>query len=202
MVMNHILMVIILMIGIAITSCTNTPPRIPTPPTPMVMINDRAIVIDSLTILNAYNSDMIEFMFRSQDVYKFDDHPHMEAYVSSRIILSGLALYKRGIKQWDPPENKHLDILLEIKEAELYRIEHFTELSEDMQTALLSNDMQQIEQYRLEFKEWRDHPDNKKSMMLQARLLKQLNIEADEVGFQYDIPTELPKEFQSIKPRM
>ena len=71
-----------------------------------------------------------------------------------------------------------------------------------MQTALLSNDMQQIEQYRLEFKEWRDHPDNKKSMMLQARLLKQLNIEADEVGFQYDIPTELPKEFQSIKPRM
>lgn len=200
--MNHILMVIILILSIAITSCTNTPPRIPTPPTPMVMIDDRAIIIDSLTILNAYNSDMIEFMFRSQDVHKFDDHPHMEAYVSSRIILSGLALYKRGIEQWDPPENKHLDILLEIKEAELYRIKHFTELSEDMQTALLSNDMQQIEQYRLEFKEWRDHPDNKKSMMLQARLLKQLNIEADEVGFQYDIPTELPKEFQSIKPRM
>ena len=200
--MNHILMVIILMIGIAITGSTNTPPRIPTPPTPMVMIDDRAIIIDSLTILNAYNSDMIKFMFRSQDVYKFDEHPHMEAYVSSRIILSGLAIYKRGIEQWDPPENKHLAVLLEIKEAELYRIEHFTELSEDMQTALLSNDMQQIEQYRLEFKEWRDHPDNKKSMMLQARLLKQLNIEADEVGFQYDIPTELPKEFQSIKPRM
>ena len=199
--MNHILMVTILMIGIAITSCTNTPPRIPTPPTPMVMINDRAIVIDSLTILNAYNSDMIKFMFRSQDVYKFDDHHHKEAYVSSRIILSGLALYKRGITQWDPPKNKHLSTLLKIKEAELYRIEHFTELSEGMQTALLDSNNEQIDSYRLEFKEWRNHPDNKKSMMLQNKLLKQLNINADEVGFQYDVPTEMPKEFQPSKPR-
>ena len=199
--MNHILMVIILMVSIAITSCTNTPPRIPTPPTPMVMIDDRAIVIDSLTIFNAYNSDMIKFMFRSQDVYKFDDHPHKEAYVSSRIILSGLALYKRGITQWDPPKNKHLSTLLKIKEAELYRIEHFTELSEGMQTALLDSDNEQIDSYRLELKEWRNHPDNKKSMMLQNKLLKQLNINADEVGFQYDVPTEMPKEFQPSKPR-
>ena len=199
--MNHILMVIILMVSIAITSCTNTPPRIPTPPTPMVMIDDRAIVIDSLTIFNAYNSDMIKFMFRSKDVYKFDDHPHKEAYVSSRIILSGLALYKRGITQWDPPKNKHLSTLLKIKEAELYRIEHFTELSEGMQTALLDSDNEQIDSYRLEFKEWRNHPDNKKSMMLQNKLLKQLNINADEVGFQYDVPTEMPKEFQPSKPR-
>ena len=199
--MNHILMVIILMVSIAITSCTNTPPRIPTPPTPMVMVDDRAIVIDSLTIFNAYNSDMIKFMFRSQDVYKFDDHPHKEAYVSSRIILSGLALYKRGITQWDPPKNKHLSTLLKIKEAELYRIEHFTELSEGMQTALLDSDNEQIDSYRLEFKEWRNHPDNKKSMMLQNKLLKQLNINADEVGFQYDVPTEMPKEFQPSKPR-
>ena len=199
--MNHILMVIILMVSIAITSCTNTPPRIPTPPTPMVMVDDRAIVIDSLTIFNAYNSDMIKFMFRSQDVYKFDDHPHKEAYVSSRIILSGLALYKRGITQWDPPKNKHLSTLLKIKEAELYRIEHFTELSEGMQTALLDSNNEQIDSYRLEFKEWRNHPDNKKSMMLQNKLLKQLNINADEVGFQYDVPTEMPKEFQPSKPR-
>ena len=201
MVMNHILMVTILMIGIAITSCTNTPPRIPTPPTPMVMIDDRAIVIDSLTIFNAYNSDMIKFMFRSQDVYKFDEHPHMEAYVSSRIILSGLAIYKRGIEQWDPPENKHLAVLLEIKEAELYRIEHFTKISEGMQTALLDSDNEQVDSYRLKFKEWRNHPDNEKSTILQNKLLKQLNIDADEVGFKYEIPIELPKEFQPSKPR-
>ena len=90
---------------------------------------------------------------------------------------------------------------MKIKEAELYRIEHFTELSEGMQTALLDSDNEQIDSYRLEFKEWRNHPDNKKSMMLQNKLLKQLNINADEVGFQYDVPTEMPKEFQPSKPR-
>ena len=201
MVMNHILMVIILILSIAITSCTNIPPRIPTPPTPMVMIDDRAVVIDSLTIFNAYNSDMLKFMFRSQDVYKFDGHPHMEAYVSSRIILSGLAIYKRGIQNWNPPENKHLPALLKIKEAELYRIEHFTEISEGMQVALLDNDKQQVDSYRLKFKEWRTHPDNEKSMTLQSELLKQLNIDVDEVGFEYDIPTELPEQFKPLKPR-
>ena len=70
-----------------------------------------------------------------------------------------------------------------------------------MQTALLDSDNEHVDTYRLKFKEWRNHPDNEKSTMLQNKLLKQLNIDADEVGFKYEIPIELPKEFQPSKPR-
>ena len=69
MVMTNILMSIMLMVSIVMISCTNQPPPIPTPmPTP-VMVDERLMVMESLTRLNNASNNYIRFLQGTTDIY-------------------------------------------------------------------------------------------------------------------------------------
>ena len=61
---NSILMTIMLMISIVITGCSNQPPPFMAPePTPTsVMVNDKAMVMESLTEFNNLSNSTILFI--------------------------------------------------------------------------------------------------------------------------------------------
>ena len=196
MVMNHILMVIILMVSIAITSCTNPPPKIPTS-TPVVLpvIDERAMVMESLTRFNKTSNLYVLFLKGTNEIYGLggisiaEGSKYHIAYVSSRMIGLSLNLYRDGITNWNPPEeSKYYDTLMEIKETELYRIEHFGDLNDMMLTALPIGNDEALEAVRLKFKEWRDDSKNQLPMNLQSELLKELEIDPEKVEFMYVVP--------------
>ena len=196
---NSILMTIILMISIVITGCSNQPPPlmtpepIPTPPPTMVMVNDKAMVMESLNEFNSLSNSLILFLKSTQDISTLEAHVYHRNYVSSTVIIKGLNIYKEGINNWNPPINNYQDELIEIKQAELYRINHFNELTRILVSALLSADEDLITKANDNFVEWRSHPDNRKSADLQNDILEELDIDADSVNFKYIIPKEKPQ---------
>ena len=196
---NSILMSIILMISIVITSCTNQPPPlmtpepIPEPPPTVMAIDDRDMVIESLIEFNNLTNSLILFMKTTQDINTLEGHEYHRTYVASKIIIKGLNIYKEGINNWHPPINTYQDELIEIKQAELYRIDHFTELSEILMIALLSDDKEAVDNSHDSFLEWRNHSDNRKPADLQNDILEELSIDADSVNFKYIIPKESPE---------
>ena len=192
-------MSIILMISIVITGCSNQPPPlitpepIPEPPPTIVMVNDKAMVMESLNEFNNLSNSLILFLKSTQDISTLETHVYHRNYVSSIVIIKGLNIYKEGINNWNPPINNYQDELIEIKQAELYRINHFTELTEILMTALLSADEDLITKANDNFVEWRSHPDNRKPADLQNDILEELSIDADSVNFKYIIPKESPE---------
>ena len=196
---SNILMSITLMISIIIIGCSNQPPPlmtpepIPEPPPTIVMVNDKAMVMESLNEFNNLSNSLILFLKSTQDISTLETHVYHRNYVSSIVIIKGLNIYKEGINNWNPPINNYQDELIEIKQAELYRINHFTELTEILMTALLSADEDLITKANDNFVEWRSHPDNRKSADLQNDILEELDIDADSVNFKYIIPKEKPK---------
>ena len=187
------------MISIVIPGCSNQPPPlitpepIPEPPPTIVMVNDKAMVMESLNEFNNLSNSLILFLKSTQDISTLETHVYHRNYVSSIVIIKGLNIYKEGINNWNPPINNYQDELIEIKQAELYRINHFTELTEILMTALLSADEDLITKANDNFVEWRSHPDNRKSADLQNDILEELDIDADSVNFKYIIPKEKPK---------
>lgn len=206
--MTNILMTIILMISIVITGCTNQPPPLMTPepiptPSPTVMVvNDKAMVMESLNEFNNLNNSVVDFLKSTQDISTLEAHVYHRNYVSSKVIIKGLGIYKEGINNWNPPINEYQDELIEIKQAELYRITHFIELSEFLMTALLSGDEDLVAKAHNNFAEWRNHADNRKPADLQNDILDRLAINPDSVNFRYTISEklpELPKRFQKTE---
>ena len=190
--MTSILMSIILMIGIVMIGCTNQPPPIPVPPatsTPMVMVDERLMVMDALIQFNDTNNNFIRFISVNGDIYQLEgESMYHVSYIASKQIMLGLEVYKDAINNWTPPNNSYHDRLMEIKEAELYRIEHFGGLTELMMMTLPTEDDEEIQVIRDQFLGWRDDARNMEPMNLQNDIIKELNINPDDVNFLYIMP--------------
>ena len=134
---RYIVMISILMVMIG---CTNQPPPIPVPPatsTPMVMVDERLMVMDALIQFNDTNNTFIRFLSVNGDIYQLEgDNIYHVSYIASKQIMLGLEVYKDAINNWTIPNTEYHDRLMEIKTAELYRIEHFSGLTELMMMAL------------------------------------------------------------------
>ena len=195
--MSIMLMVSILMIG-----CTNQPPPIPAPmPTPMVMVDERAMVMESLTRLNNASNNYIRFLQGTTDIYNLgiytytpEETQYHISYVASKLTALSLNIYGDAINLWEPPEDSiYYDRLIEIKEAELYRIKYFGEVTDMMLLALPTENEEAIQVVHDMFIAWRDNPLNQKPMNLQNDILIELDIDSDSVDFMYVIPkTPLP----------
>ena len=187
MLMTSILMSIMVMVSMVMIGCTSQPPPIPTP---MVIVDERLMVMDALTRFNNTNNNFIRFLEATNDVYQFSEaNAYHVSYVNSTIILKGLSVYDDAIDNWNPPEeSSYYDRLIELKEAELYRIEYFSELTNHLLTALPTENDDVIQIVRDEFLAWRDASLNQKSMELQNDIIKELNINPDDVDFLYIVP--------------
>ena len=207
---NSILISIILMVSIVMTSCTNQPPPlmtpepIPTPPPTVMVVDDKAMVMESLIEFNDLSNKIIDFLQASQNINNLKGNSYHSTYITSTVIISGLDIYKSGMNNWNPPDNSYQDELIEIKKAELYRINHFIGLTEFLMSALLSQDKELIAEANNNFNEWRTHSDNIRPANLQNDILEALKINADSVNFLWILPREeptLPPQFQKPKGR-
>jgi len=192
--MTSILMSIILMVGIVMIGCTNQPPSIPTPPatsTPMVMVDERLMVMDALTRFNTSNNNFILFLNTANGIYDLGNamiqvNAYHVGYVHSTLIVAGLNVYNDAIINWTPPEkSSYYDRLIELKEAELYRIEYFGELNSHMLIALPTENEEAIQVVLEEFNAWGEDSLNRKSIELQNGIIKELNINPDDIDFMY-----------------
>jgi len=189
-VINSIIMFIMLMVSILMIGCSNQPPPIPTPsPTPMVIVDERLMVMDALIQFNDTNNNFIRFISVNGDIYQLEgESMYHVSYIASKQIMLGLEVYKDAINNWTPPNNSYHDRLMEIKEAELYRIEHFGGLTELMMMTLPTEDDEEIQVIRDQFLGWRDDARNMEPMNLQNDIIKELNINPDDVNFLYIMP--------------
>ena len=203
MLMTNILMSIMLMIGIVMIGCANQPPPIPVPPatsTPMVIVDERLMVMDALIQFNDTNNTFIRFLSINGDIYQLEgESTYHVSYIASKQIMLGLEVYADAINNWTIPDTEYHDRLMEIKTAELYRIEHFSELTELMMMALPTEDDETVQVVRDQFLGWRDDARNMKPMNLQNDIIKELNINPDDVNFLYIVPEKplptLPPQF-------
>ena len=203
MLMTNILMSIMVMISIVMIGCTNQPPPIPVPPatsTPMVMVDERLMVMDALIQFNDTNNTFIRFLSINGDIYQLKgESTYHVSYIASKQTMLGLEVYADAINNWTIPDTEYHDRLIEIKEAELYRIEHFSELTELMLMALPTEDDETVQVVRDQFLGWRDDARNMKPMNLQNDIIKELNISPDDVNFLYIVPDKplptLPPQF-------
>ena len=207
MLMTNILMSIMLMISILMIGCTNQPPPIPVPPatsTPMVIVDERLMVmptvVDSLIRFNNTNNTFIRFLSVNGDIYQLEgESTYHVSYIASKQIMMALEVYANAIRNWTIPDTEYQDRLIEIKEAELYRIEHFSELTELMLMVLPTEDDDAIQAVRDQFLGWRDDIRNMKPMNLQNDIIKELNISPDDINFLYIVPDKplptLPPQF-------
>ncbi len=201
MLMTNILMSIMVMISIVMIGCTNQPPPIPTlMPTPMVIVDERLIVMDALIRFNNTNNTFIKFLSVNGDIYQLEgESTYHVSYIASKQIMLALEVYANAIRNWTIPDTEYHDRLIEIKEAELYRIEHFSELTELMLMVLPTEDDDAIQAVRDQFLGWRDDIRNMKPMNLQNDIIKELNISPDDINFLYIVPDKplptLPPQF-------
>ena len=96
-----------------------------------------------------------------------------------------------AITNWTPPDNKYHDRLMSIKKAELYRVEHFSNLTELLINVLPSKNDEAIRIIHKQFTEWKDDERNKKPMELQDDILEELNIHPRDVNFFYIVPDKV-----------
>ena len=101
MLMTSILMSIMLMVSILMIGCTNQPPPIPMPPatsTPMVMVDERLMVMDALIQFNDTNNTFIRFLSVNGDIYQLEgESTYHVSYIASKQIMLGLEVYKDAI---------------------------------------------------------------------------------------------------------
>ena len=144
--MTRILMSIILMISMVIISCANQPPPVMTPepiPTP-VMVDKQVMLMEPLKRFNKTSNNYLMFMRGTNDIYGVlisDENTYQSNYLNTKIAALSLKVYNDAILNWTPPESEYYDALIEIKEAELYRIEHFSNLTDLMLMALMAKDI-------------------------------------------------------------
>ena len=201
MLMTSILMSIMVMVSMVMIGCTNQPPPIPTP---IVIVDERLMVmptvVDSLIRFNNTNNTFIRFLSVNGDIYQLEgESTYHVSYIASKQIMMALEVYANAIRNWTIPDTEYHDRLIKIKEAELYRIEHFSELTELMLMTLPTEDDDAIQAVRDQFLEWRDDARNMEPMNLQNDIIKELNISPDDINFLYIVPDKplptLPPQF-------
>jgi len=188
--MTIIFIAIMLMSSMVITGCTTQPPPITMPipsSTPMIMVvNERLMVIESLTQFNNASNNVVRLMSNSEDIYQLSGNRYHIEFIASKQVLSGLRIYKNVVMNWLTPmphDNEHYDKLMDIKKAELYRIQHFSDLLKMMIDTLPSEDDETLKDIRAKFTTWSDDSRNQRSAELQNDILKELNISPDRVNF-------------------
>ena len=170
---RYIIIVSILMV---ITGCTHKPPAtlMPTPtlmPTliPTKAIDEKVLLIDTLIIFNKGSNDFYEFLSASTSIEWLEGTPVQKSFIHTLVTISGLKVYKQTIILWNPPEELNAyDDLIKIKEAELYRVDTFSDLLQTLQDDLNTGDVDQINRDYENLATWSDSPENSKSLDIQA----------------------------------
>ena len=196
---NSIIMISILMVMIG---CTNQPPAtlIPTPtliptlmpthtPVPIKVIDERAILIDILSTFNKGSNEFYKFLSASTSIEWLEGSKMQTSYIHTLITIGGLNVYKQTVTLWNPPEYLDTyDVLIEMKEAELYRITRFTEQLQILQNNINEGDVDKINKAYENLESWADSPENVKSLDIQTELLKRFGIPTEEVNFIWTKP--------------
>ena len=196
---NRMIMISILMVMIG---CTNQPPAtlMPTPtlmptlmPTPTLIptktIDERAILIDTLSTFNIGSNEFYRFLSASTSIEWLEGSKMQTSYIHTLITIGGLNVYKQTVTLWNPPEYLDTyDVLIEMKEAELYRITRFTEQLQILQNNINEGDVDKINKAYENLESWADSPENVKSLDIQTELLKRFGIPTEEVNFIWTKP--------------
>ena len=159
-------------------------------------IDERNIVIESLTLFNNSSNNYIKVLQSTNDIYGLqnsmlipEESQYHIAFVASKVIASSLTVYENAILNWTlQEESQYYDKLMAIKEGELVRIKRFGALTELMLITLPTEDAESIKIIHDKFLAWRDDPLNFEPMILQHALLTELDIHSDEVSFMYVMP--------------
>ena len=154
------------------------------------LIDSKTVVVDELSVFNALNNSLIHLLRETQNIYEFDGSPYHKMYVATLVINEGLNVYESGLRAWKPIKNDYSKELAEIRLAELYRLDTFRGISDSLLLALIEGNEDDVTRYTDMVKEWGEHPDNKKPMLLQRTLLKDLGISPQDVNFMYSVPEE------------
>ena len=196
---NRMIMISILMVMIG---CTSQPPAtlMPTPtlmptlmPTPTLIptktIDERAILIDTLSTFNIGSNEFYKFLSASTSIEWLEGSKMQTSYIHTLITIGGLNVYKQTVTLWNPPEYLDTyDVLIEMKEAELYRITRFTEQLQILQDNINEGDVDKINKAYENLESWADSPENVKSLDIQTELLKRFRIPIEEVNFIWTKP--------------
>ena len=198
---NSMVMVSILMVMIG---CTNQPPAtlMPTPtlmpiptlipthtPVPTKTIDERAVLIDTLSTFNVGSNEFYKFLSASTSIEWLEGSKMQKSYIHTLVTIGGLNVYKQTITLWYPPEYLDTyDVLIEMKEAELYRVARFTEQLQILQDNINEGDIDKINKAYENLGAWADSPENVKSLDIQSALLKRFNISSEEVDFNWTKP--------------
>ena len=196
---NRMIMISILMVMIG---CTNQPPAtlMPTPtliptlmpthtPVPTKVIDERAILIDTLSTFNIGSNEFYKFLSASTSIEWLEGSKMQTSYIHTLITIGGLNVYKQTVTLWNPPEYLDTyDVLIEMKEAELYRITRFTEQLQILQNNINEGDVDKINKAYENLESWADSPENVKSLDIQTELLKRFGIPIEEVNFIWTKP--------------
>ena len=196
---NRMIMISILMVMIG---CTSQPPAtlMPTPtlmptlmPTPTLIptktIDERAVLIDTLSTFNIGSNEFYRFLSASTSIEWLEGSKMQTSYIHTLITIGGLNVYKQTVTLWNPPEYLDTyDELIEMKEAELYRITRFTEQLQILQNNINEGDVDKINKAYENLESWADSPENVKSLDIQTELLKRFGIPTEEVNFIWTKP--------------
>jgi hypothetical protein len=196
---NSMVMISILMVMIG---CTNQPPAtlMPTPtlmptlmpthtPVPTKVINERVILIDILSTFNKGSNEFYGFLSATTSIEWLEGSTVQKSYIHTLVTIGGLNVYKQTVTLWYPPEYLDTyDVLIEMKEAELYRITRFTEQLQILQDNINEGDIDQINKAYENLEAWADSPENVKSLDIQTKLLKRFDISSEEVNFIWTKP--------------
>ena len=198
---NSMVMVSIVMVMIG---CTNQPPAtlMPTPtlmpiptlipthtPVPTKTIDERAVLIDTLSTFNVGSNEFYKFLSASTSIEWLEGSKMQKSYIHTLVTIGGLNVYKQTITLWYPPEYLDTyDVLIEMKEAELYRVARFTEQLQILQDNINEGDIDKINKAYENLESWADSPENVKSLDIQTELLKRFNISSEEVDFNWTKP--------------
>ena len=196
---NRMIMISILMVMIG---CTSQPPAtlMPTPtlmptlmPTPTLIptktIDERAILIDTLSTFNIGSNEFYKFLSASTSIEWLEGSKMQKSYIHTLVTIGGLNVYKQTVTLWNPPEYLDTyDELIEMKEAELYRITRFTEQLQILQNNINEGDVDKINKAYENLESWADSPENVKSLDIQTELLKRFRIPIEEVNFIWTKP--------------
>jgi len=168
---------------------TNTPISTSTP----IPVDERAVLIETLTSFNTGSNAFYEFLSESTSIEWLEGSPKQKSFVTTLVIIGGLNVYKQSVSLWNPPKLLSMstyDELIDMKEAELYRVKTFTEILQMLQNALTNGSDDQIIQEYENLSAWSESMRNNKSIYLQMDLLKKFSILSEEVNFERSLPPE------------
>lgn len=196
-------LLLVILISVVVMGCKVHAPmdpvysQLPVPVTPTATLsgvtvdwgvhNERLIAVETLIEFNDSSNDFFTFLKFTSQVEQLDGHPFHKRYITTTLIIHALSIYQHSIKMWEPPPSSIVyDQLVEMQDAELFRIKKFKTILSTLQQALVSEDEITIKSSYKELTEWSKSDLNNKSSHIQNDILDELKINSDEVNFQFE----------------